>query len=450
MSGDKPIQRQTQASKGLPAQGKAPVGDRRPPTAPAFKMGKLLEDRFDATSMAVPGLSYRDLYGARDWKPGAPGISGSEVNKKITQAYIDLDRAMTAYLGEPKGMNWTTFGKYASRSAGEQILKLEAIERAKRLDPGAASSLLIDAVRDPKSSFKQAKALFDGANPKTFLDNARKLRQALVNGNTGIMIDIGPAYHIFLKAEAEGKDGMTALRAAGYGAAPKDPQNFVVSAFRRYQTAKKLSDEIQARCKALGIKDPGMVQSDPLRDALEVNHARFTGSKMTPRAELIKLMQDRDDALLEANLYLGMQEQYCTLQTPQVFEDKDIERIIGALSGSMMANDVTGVTPLLPEGGNWANFFDRMGLREAKTEEERNYRFYSAPPINLWVDGRNHVLVPNDKPGTIFEYFKTGHNMLKVVEEGGKFREVPDRPLLRGNPEPLPAHYDRNPLNLYD
>jgi hypothetical protein len=411
-------------------------------------MGKLLEDRFDATSMAVPGLAYRDLYGARDWKPGTPGISGSEVNKKITQAYIDIDRAMTAYLGEPKGMNWTTFGKYASRSAGEQILKLEAIERAKRLDPGAASSLLIDAVRDPKSSFKQAKALFDGANPKTFLDNARKLRQALVNGNTGIMIDIGPAYHIFLKAENEGKDGMTALRAAGYGAAPKDPQNFVVSAFRRYQTAKKLSDEIQARCKALGIQDPGTVQSDPLKDALEIAQARFSG-KPTPRTELLRIMQDRDDVLLEANLYLGMQEQYCTLQTPQVFDDKDIERIIGALSGSMVANDATGVTRLLPEGGNWANFFDRMGLREAKTADERTGA-YGRPPINLWVDGRNHLLVPNDKSGTIVQYFSAGHLTTKIVNEGGKLREVPDTPLLRGNPEPLPAHYERNPLNLYD
>lgn len=447
MSGDKPIQRQSHAPKGLPAQGTAPAGERGRSIAPAFQTETLGKDVFGAPSMAVPGLSYHDLYEARDWKPGSSGISGSKVNEKITQAYSDIDRAMTAYLGEPKRMNWTTFGKYASRGAGEQILKLEALERAMRLDPGAASSLVADAARDPKASFAQAKALFNGkASPKKFIENARKLRQALVYGNTGIMVDIGPAYHAFLQAEKQGKDGMTALRAAGYGAAPKDPQGFVMNAFRRYQTAKKMSDEIEVRCKALGIADPNKVQSDPLTDALKLSKEKW-GDKLSPREEVLRLICDRDETLLEANLYLGMQEQYCTLQTPQVFDDKDIETIIGDLSKYMVAVDPTGVIPLLPDGGNWANFFERMGLREARSDDERERGTPDHPPIQLFADGKNFVLVPSGKDGTIFSYFADAHVNRKRVREGDKFREVPDMPLIGGEPKPLPRLYTRNPLN---
>jgi hypothetical protein len=61
-----------------------------------------------------------DMKGALDGD-----MAGADANHYIVDTYASFDKSFTSYLGNPPVANWTTFGKYAAREAGQDITRLE-------------------------------------------------------------------------------------------------------------------------------------------------------------------------------------------------------------------------------------------------------------------------------------------------------------------------------------
>lgn len=336
---------------------------------------------------AVPPLA--GLGAAVAWRPGLAGMTGTQANLRVTATYQALDEAMTAYLGEPRLPNWMTYGKYASREVGSQVIRLEELMKLTAThDPEAAYDTLVDVMADPSRLGGQGVTLLriSRGNPLLAAENAAAIRDALVAGNTGVYGDIAPPYDVFLKAEAAGQDGVAALRAAGFGRAPKDPQGLLVEAFGLYQRA--------AREKAT----------------------------LTPEA--------RHALIQRATLTLGNHEQMVVLQGPRVFGDPEVARLLSSLSALLTVTDARGTMRLLPHGGNWADFATRMGYDDVDP---------ATPGAMRVVDhgGVAHHFVPSRDPkrwqGSIGAYFVDG--MKPGAAEA----------ILGGVPAPLPPAYDGVP-----
>ncbi|MFN3429264.1 MAG: hypothetical protein ACK46X_04855 [Candidatus Sericytochromatia bacterium] len=285
------------------------------------------------SALDYAGVPLPDLSPARAWAPGSKGLDGSTANRTVTETYTRLDAGMSRYLGEPAAANWMSFGKYASREAGGQILRMEEVLKiCYRLDADSLVDSLQDLVKQPQLLGEQGMALLarSKGNPIEFVRNTKRMHDALVFGNTGVFADIAPAYDTFLRAEAKGQDGLAALRRAGYGQAPKDAQGFVYQAFECYDRARKLGDRA---AKATG----------PEREAL---------------------LARRLEAVNRGNLLIGIHEQMVVIQGPRVFGDPAVYQLLEALSDTMVMTDANGVHELLPNGGNWADFATRMGFSE--------------------------------------------------------------------------------------
>src|SRR5688500_15733440 len=99
---------------------------REPHVAPPA--GERAPTGFSADVRAFNQEGDRQYQIAQAWDPENPrGMTGVEANRAITAAYAWLDGRMSTYLGDPPAANWTTFGKYASREAGGQIQRFEAL-----------------------------------------------------------------------------------------------------------------------------------------------------------------------------------------------------------------------------------------------------------------------------------------------------------------------------------
>ena len=330
---------------------------------------------------------------AKQWTPGSSNLSGTDANNHINDTYDKLDKDMTRYLGEPRVANWMTFGKYASREAGEQIRNLENVEKAENLDTAAAgdafkgmadSQPLGQAARlvghkVAENAARQIDTAVDGdlvgAVTNTVKDTAsgtfdtlHTMRDALVEGNTEIYKNIAPAYDAFLSGEADpGKGGMQALKDAGYSkGSEKDPQGFVTQAFERYS---------QARQKGLEAEQT----SDP--------------------AARQQLLDERKHLMNEANLNIGLQEQMTILQRPSIYGNPQMQDALGAIGGTMSLTDANGKHDLRPDGKNWSGFADRMGLRPAEDGDPNGIAVRDHHGVTTtWVPD------PSQK-GTIYEYF---------------------------------------------
>ena len=368
------------------------------------------------------GVPWKDHSASIGWQPGSNRESPTQANQAITNGYMDLNKAMQDYLkGDPNGpklpplADWSTFGKYASREAGEQIRNLEDAQRAKSGDLeaarrlqknttnlesiGQAAALTGDALGHQLGDVKPLDAALNPlgeagkvaggtvgdmafTTPGTMLD-------ALVRGNNGIYNNFAPAYDAFLKGESDGSGGMEALKKAGYyPGSESDPQGFISNSLAKYQEARDLGLQAQQ-------------ETDP--------------------AERDKLLQQRKDLVANANLNLGNQEQIEVIQQPGVFGNPEVAQRIGALGGTMSVHDANGATPLLPNGGNWADFATRMGYKDVPpgTDGEMNIRHPNG-------DVHNYAVDPTQK-GTIADYFT--QNL-----EGSRAAKLND-----SNPAPLYA-----------
>lgn len=349
---------------------------------------------------SYPGVALPDLSAARAWVPGLKGgLRGAEANRSINEAYAQLDGHMTRYLGEPLVPNWMSFGKYASREAGGQLLRLE--EALDAFQGGQLDGLidsLQNAAKHPfvstEDSFKLL--LASHINPLHAIKAARVLHDGLVHGNVGVYADIAPAYEAFLKGEAQGGLGLEALKAAGYGQGERDPQGFLMEAFRCYRQAKHTST----------ASPEGAAQ----------------------RRALIE----------RGTLLMGVHEQMVVLQGPKVFGHPEMAKVLGRMGkGAERLHEPSapgGVRTLLPHGGNWADYATRMGFEAVPSGQER--------PSDVVV--RDHFGVstryritqdPARLEGTIAELFIQGAEPAAA------------RLLVEGQPRPLPKEFlDGNDL----
>jgi hypothetical protein len=333
--------------------------------------------------LGYAGVPLPDLTVARAWVPGAKTMDGSAANRIVTDTYAKLDKAMSAYLGEPAAANWMSFGKYASREAGGQILRLEEMLKVVyRLDADSAVDALQDLSKQPELLGEQGMLLMQLSkhNPVEFVKNTQRMHDALVFGNTGVFGDVAPAYDTFLRAVDAGQDGVAALRQAGYGRAPKDGQGFLLEAFTCYQQSRQVGD--------------------PAKRLALINRA---------------------------NLLIGIHEQMVVIQGPQVFGDPAVSKLLETLSSEMYMTDANGTHKLLPNGGNWADFATRMGFSEVPAGV--------VPGAFRVVDheGVSHdfVLHPDarKRAGTIGEYFQEDLSGDRA------------RAMITHEPSPLPVSY---------
>jgi len=312
-----------------------------------------------------------NLDSARSWRPGRHGLSGVQANAQITKNYETIDHGMTDYLGQPVVPNWASFGKYASATAGSQIKCLEEMMGAEKGRLGSVFGLVKHFVQHPLLSIHQALSLANGISPDDLGHNAQVMRDALAYGNTAIIQDVGPAFDTFLSAESKGQSGLDALKARGYGEAPRDPQGFILPAFEKYTEARQLEEQLE--------------------------------SPSVGAAEAKDLMQRRKHVIFEGNLLLGLQEQLMSLQNPHVFGDPAVAAIVGRVTPTMTLQDANGTHHLLNGKGNWADFATRMGLREATPEDDPSQVYTLRDNEG---DVHRYALDFSQK-GTIADYFRT-------------------------------------------
>lgn len=360
--------------------------------------------------------NYRDLSEAQAYSPltelGSKRMTGTQANEEINRDYHQINTDMQRYLtGNPQGerlpdvADWTTFGKYASREAGENIRNTEDVLQALTGDAKAATDLLRNGITDTNlkqgaavgtdiftravgknaGSFLQAASKQAQGNPQGAVEGFRaaqdssgeagkfaadslfKVNQGLVTGNTEIHKNIAPAYDAFLSGESSGKGGLEGLKEAGYfKGSEKDRQGFVSGAFADYQKARDLG--IQAQNET----DPAKKQD---------------------------LIAKRQQLMERGNLMIGMQEQMEILQRPGIFEDPDMQRVIGASAGTMNLTDANGRHDLLPNGGNWTDFQTRMGLNLVKPGTQGSI------PVTHPDGATRHYTPDPTQKGTIVEYF---------------------------------------------
>lgn len=384
----------------------------------------------DQAAFAYPGVQIPDFKEARDWKPGKKGMNGTQANQMITGIYTQLDGGMSAYLGEPAVANWSTFGKFASQNAGNQISRLEALERTtKGKSLTALTSLAADAIWNPNDTRKNFQALKDAKlEGYGFLDKAYLLRKTLVNGNTAIIRDIAPSFDVFLRAESAGKDGVAALRAAGFGREPLDPHGLIIQAFEKYAEARRLGDKIQSYPPHL----VRLLNPDLSKDATTED---FKPAEVWKQLEADD--QSRRQLVFQANLLLGFQEQLVSLQTPEVFGNPDVAKLMGSLSRGMAFNDARGSTRLLPSGGNWADFTTRMGLKEL-------------PDGQVPTENADLVITLRHPDGGERRYVTSGlcqpGNITNYMVHGSMDASFDTMRMIGTRPEDLSKFYTHNPV----
>lgn len=350
-----------------------------------------------ATPAPGKGIVLPDVSAAVDWKPGSTGLSGTAANLQVTNAYEQIDQAFSQYLGSPALPNWTTFGKYASDQVGEQIDRMESmLYNLHHASPNAWFNQIEDFVAHPASLGEQGLALMQvSKTPEALLSNVQKMRNALVYGNTHVFANIAPAFTTYLRAENQGQDGLAALRAAGYGRAPLDPQNFLLQAFTNYQQAHAIGQKLS-------------------RGGLSA-------------AEQKQLLAQRQKLVNQGNLLVGIQEQMVILQRPEVFGDPTVSRIVAATTPKMTLPDAVQTMKLLPNGGNWANFADRMGFVEVPRGSDPQAITVTDP------SGVAHDYVPNPdtakRQGTIYQYFLDNLPTARAQK------------MISGTPQPLSASF---------
>lgn len=335
-------------------------------------------------------LNPPDLTSVQDWKPGSSNLSPSQANQRINDDYHRLNRSMQRYLAGdrsaevlPTVPDWMTFGKYASREAGEQIRNLENFQRARSGDLKAAGDLSRDgfnleavgqALSMGRDTVRQTSGEFQGiptphplSAAVTMNERMDRLSRALTKGNSEIHHNIAPAYDLFLSGEANGEGGMKKLREGGYSpGSSKDPQGFVTEAFECYRQAR------QSGLWAQRTKD---------------------------RALKAELLEDRRKSMERGNLMLGIQEQLEILQQPAIYGDPEVQLALRSVRGQMTLRDANGKHAVGSIHQDWTDFASRMGLREVAAEHPEAIAVRDPQGIT------HHYLPDPGQPGTIVEYF---------------------------------------------
>jgi hypothetical protein len=342
-----------------------------------------------------PELALPDLRPAREWMPGPGGLCGVRANAHIIATYQELDASLLRYLGGTPYSTWLTFARYATREVGSWIrgaesflcafgnrsasptAQLRALQRfvasahADRLLDviGQAILRMLNAARVSSTVLVDVRRLMSVWPRMT--EMAWRIRSALVEGNTELYHRLGFAFDLFLRAESEGRNGLEALGEATADGRLDDSLGFIRAGFARYRRARQLG------------------------------HARGA-----------MLEASRRQLIHEANVLLALQEQALILQRPTIFEHPLLHEAFGAVKPGRLLLTLHPESrdgsfhyfPLLPNGGNWADFATRMGFREVSPEDGTRpgaveIRFPDRP------EERRHYVPDPSARGTILDLF---------------------------------------------
>jgi hypothetical protein len=310
-----------------------------------------------------PGVPLLDLRPAQHWRPGGELLSGVQANAHICATYHAIDRYMVRYLGAPTLSSWLTFSKYAAREVGSWIRALEGLLQL--LHPASGLGLpphrlwracvLTERVRGDRLLETLASAFlgFLGAAPRAQAPHRRlqwilhllpelwqtawAARNGLVGGNVELYHRLGLAFDHFLRAESAGRSGLEALQELTARGLLEDPLGYLQAGFSCYRQAHQVS----------------LLERLPGRSRLQRQ----------------RLEEYRRQLVLQANLLLAIQEQSLVLQRSSLFGHPTLHALLGAVRPGRLWLTLAAPAhhgllhfPLLPEGGNWADFETRMGF----------------------------------------------------------------------------------------
>lgn len=296
-------------------------------------------------------------------------------NVAINSSYQQFDMALTAYLGQPFCANWATFGKHASAHVGhemaaadESLRLLDSLGNVDQLvddietfhpirakaeiqhlyealshlnvlinkpgivgqSMGMAMGLLSDTIVEMRtavgsasggwSKFKAAVKTIAGILPH-MRNEIVVMKAELADGNQKIYDNIAPCLQEFLAGVVSAPNGIPATLSI-----PSDKDGFMTAAFHHYVEARRLVNQLQ-----------------------EPAHANDAG-----------LLDRRLQEIELANLTLVTHEQMVAQPDYDAMQPQ-----MKALAGRMSLVDPTGVHELLPNGGNWGNFYERLGYDPA-------------------------------------------------------------------------------------
>jgi hypothetical protein len=354
---------------------------------------------------SYPGVPLVELRRARQWTPERGGMCGVQANAHTIATYQALDLHMVRYLGAPQLSTWVTFAKYAAREAGSWIRLLETMLSLGHLGLGAGTyarrlllsrSLLTLAHQDGllpaltsvvlgllDGDHTGASPLADAHRLASLLSERRQMawamRHGLVEGNTEMYHRVGFAFDVFLRAESAGSDGRVALQDVIASGALEDPQGYLQAGFALYREAHLLS--LLARAPRL------------------------------PPARQWVLDSCRRHLVHEGNLLIALQEQALVLQRSSIFAHPVLHGLLGTVRPGHLRMTTTARPggrgyegfPMLPEGGNWADFEARMGVRDVTHAPDRPASAYpiifpGTPPSEV-----HYYVVDTNRRGTIVD-----------------------------------------------
>lgn len=374
---------------------------------------------------SYPGVSLLDLRSAQHWRPGRGLLSGVQANTHLCSTYHAIDRYMARYLGAPTLPSWLTFSKYAAREVGSWIRALEGLLQL--LHPASGLGLpprrlwqacmLAERIRGDKLLETLASAFLGlvGATSQAQAPHRRfqrllhllpelwrvtwVVRNGLVGGNVELYRRLGLAFDCFLRAESSGRSGLEALQELTARGLLEDPLGYLQAGFSCYRQAHQVS----------------LLQHLPGQS----------------RPQLQRLEEHRRHLVLQANLLLAIQEQSLVLQRSTLFGHPTLHALLGAVQPGRLwltlpAPSYRGLQhfPLLPEGGNWADFAARMGFVDVTHTPQRPQEGF---PV-LFPDSTQQVryyLPDPGRQGTILHLF--------TLYAAG----TPGELLHRGRPRPL-------------
>lgn len=323
-------------------------------------------------------------------------------NDQITQSYHLFSQAMVPLFGEPAIADWCTYAKFASRQAGVHIRETSVTARDfmqalfDRTDPGKLRRMADDLWRLP-DSMAMARVLLElclsrvdgsltlGDVRKSggsriilaladFRACAARLNQVFHQGNQRVYENIAPAYFAYLRAAQIAPNGVPSE-------VPSidekvDPHGYLHRGFSCYREAQLAS----------------------LRGDIEA----------------------RDRLVLHGSLWIGIQEQSFILQP--LFDQVRPE--LAALSRCIVVIDPRGEHVMLPAGGDWGEFFHRLGIDHRRVGPQP---FVTLPPLlsgdaligtiaGYFCEGLHSQSLINGRPSEVLPMGKLGHEDLLAEE----------------------------------
>ncbi len=385
------------------------------PTSAGPDMQAMAED-FQYQSVPLKDHSGANFWSADQPRPGSE--SGTQANAQINQDYSHLskaaDRYMTGDTGAPRLNNFFEFAEQASTAVGEQIRNIENVQKGAN---GSATS----AVKAGQSMLNgqqldQAKRVYDATmrdqadqvvrqhpNDNSVLNGSRVLggtagqmwgemdttRDALVNGNTAIHKQLGPAADTFFKGEADGGKGLDALKAEGiYPGSNKDPDGLITRAFTSMQKVHDLAQQWE---------------------------------KAGTPEEKERIQKEREQAAKDSVFSFMMHEQGHILQRGSIFDDPTMKRNLQAITPTMTFKDTNGEHGQLGQGQDYSNFKQRLGLNEVPAG--------TAGAYPLTKNGQTRHYMPDaSQQGSIVDYFSRNMGESKaapMIDSGPRNLEAP-------------------------